>query len=380
MSSLKRKLLEEASKRPLTVAEFMEKALYDPEEGYYSSHQDNIGLSPTADFFTSPAFSPIFGMTIARLVIQLDEMLEHPSPFVFLEAGAGDGTTAIQVVEYIEKHRPQMLARFSYLALELNGTRLSKLSQNTAHLSCVTPIADIELQPITGMIFSNEFFDALPVHRIIKSGETLKEIHLGVKGDNFEEIELPLSDPRLLDFLAKENIELADGQIADISLEWEVWAKKLATKLEKGIMMTIDYGYPAYELFSPLRKKGTLRAYRSHKISENYYDDPGMQDITAHVDFTAIAMAGEEVGLTTIGLSDQLRTFLALGVHEVLAEIEKECVNFTQYQIAIQPAKALIMPGGMGEIFKVLAQYRDLDEPTSHKLYSLIPPKYKLIG
>ncbi len=134
-----------------------------------------------------------------------------------------------------------------------------------------------------------------PSIAIVKSGETLKEIHLGVKGDNFEEIELPLSDPRLSDFLAKENIDLAEGQIADISLEWEFWAKKLARKLEKGIMMTIDYGYPAYELFSPLRKKGTLRAYRSHKNKRKTITmTPGMQDITAHVDFTAIARAGEE--------------------------------------------------------------------------------------
>lgn len=356
----------------------MEKALYDPEEGYYSTRIDNIGLNQSADFFTSPSLSPIFGMTIARFIMHMYDMLEDSS-LVFLEVGAGDGTTAGQIIGYLKKHRPAMLKRFSYLALEHYGARLSRLRGNISHLSNVMVVSDIEaIEPITGIIFSNEFFDALPVHRVVQVGKALKEIYLCTEGSTFHETVLELSDEGLKEFLVKEEIELHDGQIADISLEWGRWVKKLAGKLKKGCMITIDYGYPAYELYSPIRKNGSLRAYRHHQISNNYYDEPAEQDLTSHVDFTALAKAGEEAGLVTIGLSDQLRMFLALGVHEILEELEKESENFTQYQLAVQPAKALFMPGGIGEIFKVLAQSRNLDFSVVNKLRSLIPPKYKL--
>lgn len=373
-SPLFEKIMDRVRVKPITFAGFMEAALYDPDYGYYASGKSRIG--PGGDYITSPSMSPVFGKTLARLAMKLDEILDYPDPFTILEPGAGSGRTAAEILDTIQKRSPELRKRIRYIALEKSDRQVSVLKQNLAG----TPGFEVarDLMPVgavTGMIFSNEFFDALPVHRLVMR-DKIKEIYVAEKDGYWVDVEGEASDLRLVKWF-EGGARLLEGQFADVSLDWVNWMDLLAGKLDRGAMITIDYGYPAHELFSHIRYRGTLLAYKGHNLSEDIYTDPGEQDITAHVDFTALSDAGCRAGLETVAFTDQLRLFLALGVHEVFAELEAESSDLTEYQVALQPAKALIMPGGMGETFKVLAQHRGLGDKTG-LLLKLIPPKYAL--
>lgn len=373
-SPLFNRIMNRVHSGPMTFAEFMEAALYDPDYGYYTSGKTRIGAE--GDYITSPSMSPVFGRTLARLAVKLDEILDHPDPFTILEPGAGMGQTAAEILGALGKKSPDFRKRVRYLALEKSAGQNAVLKRNLGEIPGFEVVEGLSLiNPVVGMIFSNEFFDALPVHRLIMR-DAIREIYVGEEGGRLVDVEGELSDKSLAEWF-ETGVKLLKGQSADISLEWIKWTKLLAEKLGKGLLVSIDYGYPAHELYSPVRYQGTLLAYRGHKVSDDLYADPGGQDLTAHVDFTALAEAGLRAGLETVAFSDQLRMFMALGVHEVFAELEAECPTLAQYQVAVQPAKALIMPGGMGEMFKILAQHRGLGDKIGD-LRKIIPPKYQL--
>jgi SAM-dependent MidA family methyltransferase len=199
---------------------------------------------------------------------------------------------------------------------------------------------------------------------------------VGESDGKISEIEAELSDPALEGYFRDEGISLVEGQQAETCLVAKEWITKIAAVLERGLVITIDYGYPAMELYAPYRKRGTLLAYHRHKVVEDVFQNVGAQDLTAHVDFTALVRWGKEAGLEFLALSDQLRFFLNLGIHEVFSQMEAEASSFAQYQADVQSAKALIMPGGMGETFKVLVQYKGLDEDAIKTLREKISSKY----
>ena len=343
--------------------------MYDPEYGYYSSGKHRIGFD--GDYFTSPSLSPAFGRTIAKLLPLADDSLKNPHPFHVLELGAGKGATAERILEALKKGKPDIFSRAKYVCIERNRDAVPQGPIEWAD--------DITgMKSLSGVVFSNEFFDALPVHRVVMRPGGLKEIIVTERDGKLGEIEADLSDSQLGDYFGDEGISLAEGQQAEVCLAAKDWINKIATALERGLVVTIDYGYPAKELYAPYRSRGTLLAYHKHKIVEDAYQNVGEQDITAHVDFTALARWGKEVGLETLAFTDQLRFFLNLGIHEVFAQMETEASSYSNYQAEVQAAKALIMPGGMGETFKVLVQYKGLSGEAIKKLKEKIGSKYVL--
>ncbi len=372
-SSLRERILQIIRKEgPISFARFMQMALYDPAEGYYSSGARRIGFEE-ADYFTSPVMSPVFGHTLARLMPIADEALSSPATFTIIELGAGSGETASQILSALKKNHPRLYARTRYVCMEqTEGSRPDSEHQP----EWVKDISDLE--PVRGVVFSNEFFDALPVHRVVMREDGLKEILVGERGNELVEVEEAPTDPAISKRLDDEGVGLAQSQAAEVCISSGQWMEKIASVLKRGLVLSIDYGGPTADVYSPLRKNGTVRTFHRHEVSEKFFENIGKRDITAHVDFSALARSGEKAGLVTLAFTDQLRLFLDLGVHEVFAELEAESDDYTHYQVSVQPAKALIMPGGMGETFKALLQSKGLDADEVGKLKKKINSKYRL--
>jgi len=356
---------------PISFAEFMETVLYDPDGGYYTSGEKRVGFEG-ADFFTSPAMSPAFGMTLARLMPLADEAVGHPETFHIVELGAGSGTTAKQILDTLRDDDYGFYERVKYICVERGGG-----DPGGRPIEWVRDLTGVG--PVNGVVLSNEFFDALPVRRIAMREDGLKEIMVGLDAaGSFCDVESPLSDPVIDKYLEENEVELAIDQEAEVCIEAERWITDIAKSMDNGVVVAIDYGHPAAELYASHRKRGTVMAYYRHKTVDNPYENIGRQDITAHVNFSAMARWGDAVGLETVAFTDQLRFLLDLGIHEVFAKIEAGSDSFNRYQVTVQSAKTLIMPGGMGETFKVLVQQKGLDGSAADIMRKKIRSKYAL--
>ncbi|HUK30399.1 MAG TPA: class I SAM-dependent methyltransferase, partial [Candidatus Acidoferrum sp.] len=208
----------------------------------------------------------------------------------------------------------------------------------------------------------NEFFDAMPVHRVNQRGGTLHELFVRVKNDQFADVVAPLSTPRLAEYFSKQGITLQDGQRTEISLSACDWIADAARRLERGFVLTIDYGYAARVLYSERFPRGTLLAYRSHRVSEDFYAAPGEQDLTAHVNFTALDLWGGDAGLAQAGIVPQSRFLLALGRANEFADLYDPGQSETDRIRAQMQLSRLLHPEGMGETFQVFIQRKGIDE------------------
>ena len=214
----------------------------------------------------------------------------------------------------------------------------------------------------SGCLYSNELIDALPVHRVVMTAEGLQEIYVTSKDGEFREETGPLSTPAISEYLVRIAVELHPGQQAEVNLAAPVWLASAARALQKGFILTIDYGFPAEELFAPHRTRGTLLCYHRHQTEENPYIRLGRQDITAHVDFTTLMKCGEELGLHSEWFGEQYRFLLSAGIVEEIEEIERSSATDEQKLKLRLALKKLIMPeGGMGDTFRILIQSKGVD-------------------
>lgn len=327
---------------PVPFAEFMEEALYG-EGGYYTAAELPIG--PAGDFVTGSSLSPLFGRSTARLMERLAERFGGPADL--LEAGCGDGRHLAAVLAAAE---PTLLGRV------LGHDRISR-----AVGPGVTKIADLNeatSEPVRGLVFSYELFDALPVHRLTPGEDgRWRELHVGLAEDgSFDWRPLELSRADLPQRLGEEAAGVEPGQIVDLAPGWHPLYRELAACLAEGLLVTCDYGFERDRLLdSRVRRHGTLACYRRQTVHRNPFVDIGRQDLTAHVDFSALIDEGEAAGLETVGLVSQAEWLGACGVFEGLAEAD---------QPARLEAARLLDPGGMGAEIRVLVQARGLD-PSS---------------
>ncbi len=233
------------------------------------------------------------------------------------------------------------------------------------HIASAYVVLSAELPPEipVGCIFSNELLDALPVHRVVREGGELREIWVNVAGNSFVEQRGPLSTPALAEYFAAQGIELAEGQQAEAGLEACRWIEDAGRRLGRGFVLTVDYGHPARELYNDRHMRGTLLAYERHRASEDFYRAPGEQDLTAHVNFTALEMWGARAGLETIGVTSQGHFLLALASQNEFADLygnERSEIGRLRAHLLF---KNLIHPEGMGEAFHVLIQRKGLAVP-----------------
>ena len=347
-------------KGPITFVDFMELALYHPTLGYYTTGKDVWG--ETGDYITNADAGPVFQKLIARQIEEAWRALSCPEDFILIEAGGGRGTLLKGILASLKEDSPGLYGVLSPVMIE-RGEKSALASLDGKPINWYNELK--EAGPVRdGVIFSNELLDALPFHRVVGSQGGLKEIFVGLDYDgSFVDTVGEPSTGALSDYFSSLGIDLPEGQVAEVSLEAAEWIKEAGTLLKRGFVISIDYGLPARELYSP-EKRGTLLCHYRHTINEDPYSLIGLQDITAHVDFSSVLRAGSEADLKLTGFSTQLHYLLGLGIAEELKEAEgtsEECLQAIAHN---QSIKRLIMPGGMGETFKVLVQHKGVDTPA----------------
>lgn len=349
----------------LTFAAFMEACLYEPGLGYYTSPGRKVGAE--GDFYTSISVHASFGRVIAREIAQMWRSMGSPDGFTLVECGAGNGRLACDIMDYLAERESLMYDRVKLLLVEreptLQSAQAEMLAAHDQHLGWLTP-EEFYSGSFTfiGCLYSNELIDALPVHRVVMTSEGLKEIY--VTSDNGELIEESgeLSTPAIGEYLQRIGVELHPGKQAEINLCAVDWLSAASRTLKKGFILTIDYGFPAAELFAPHRNRGTLLCYHRHQTEENPYIRLGEQDITSHVDFTTLIEHGRKLGLQTDWFGEQYRFLLAAGLVEEIEEVEHADIS-EQEKLRLRLAmKKLIMPeGGMGDTFRLLVQSKGVE-------------------
>jgi SAM-dependent MidA family methyltransferase len=358
-------LLAERIRRsgPITFAEYMRECLYHPLHGYYSQPE----ARRFADYYTSVDVHPIFGRLLARQFAEMWEHLGRPSEFQLVEAAAGTGRLAAHILEFAQAKLPYFYHALHYVAFERSPARWTQLTARLApHIAqgrCQNTI-EMPAKIRVGCVFSNEVLDALPVHRVIQLDGRLQEIFVATDGGTFSEVRMPLSTCAISEYFAAQGISLIEGQRAEAALEACAWVTEIGRRLERGFVLTIDYGHEGLELFDAHHMAGTVLAYANHRASEEYFAAPGQQDLTSHVNFTALRLWGGRVGLSTLGLVSQTAFLLALGQGNEFADLYDEGITETERGRARLQLKTLIYPEGMGERFHVLLQQKGQPRAT----------------
>jgi SAM-dependent MidA family methyltransferase len=355
----------------ISFARFMELALYAPGEGYYTSRTGLVGR----DFYTAPHLTAAFGKLIARQLIEFWERLGKPQNFQLVEMGAGQGLLASDILSTLYQNEEKNLwNNLSYTIVERSAAlregqrrRLLAVPDGSILLEKVIwrDLNEFEVGSIQGCFFSNELVDAFPVHLIeIKDGNW-QEIYVKLNSHGqFEEESGPLSNPALNDYFGLVGLEPSDytnGYRTEINLAALDWMKMVAQILHKGYILTIDYGYLAEHRYHPRRSAGTLQTYYQNRRGDNPYLNLGRQDLTTHVDFTALIKTGENAGLKTEGFTTQAAFLAGLGIGELFTSLatamDRDPKELLTERNALQ---TLINPVEMGN-FGVLIQSKNLE-------------------
>ena len=356
-------LLERIRARgPIPFSEYMRECLYHPDHGYYARPE----ARRFPDYYTSPEVHPVFGRLVARQLAEMWERLGRPGEFLVVEGGAGVGRLAGQILDFAERELPEFFSALRYVAVEAGAARRSAQQRAIGrHLETGRAKSSAELPERipAGCVLSNELFDALPVDRVVREGRGLREIRVGERGGWFAE-EMAECSPRVTGFFARQGARLAEEQQAEAGLEACEWLVEAGRRLDRGFVLTIDYGHEAPELYNARHMRGTLLAYREHRATEDYYQAPGLQDLTAHVSFTALDLWGRDAGLERTGLASQTRFLLALGRGNEFADIYDQGQTETERLRSRLMWKTLIYPEGMGETFQVFIQHKAVEAPV----------------
>lgn len=343
----------------MTFARFMALALGHPEHGYYSRRE--LAWGAAGDFETSPEVHPIFGYLWARQVLECWEHLGRPEEFALIEPGAGSGAFAAAMLTWLRERAPECASAVRPVLLDGHAHRIEQqrarlIAQGfeAEHLLLEAWIA--REGRVTGVVISNELFDALPVHLVELRAGVLHEWYVTADGDGRLVLELgPASTAALEAHFERLGVWPGEECRAEVSLAAPELMRALAGRLERGYVLTIDYGYDAATLYASWRRMGTLMAFRGHSPQPDPLALPGLTDLTAHVDFTSLAAAGAEAGFEAAPLVSQAEALMALGIGEALeAARARAAEDFGAFATARRAAETLLDPAGLGRI-RVLA-------------------------
>jgi Uncharacterized conserved protein len=370
---------------PMTFARFMELALYDPEAGYYTGGTSGPGRH--GDFLTAPEGHPIFGWALARHLESVWAALDRPSRFVVREHGAGSGALAAGILDGLRRSGSSLLDAVVYQTADVGPARLDALADRLAAIDLDRHLAPLDDRAAPGAVIANELLDALPVHRVEGGADgTLLErsVVLAAEvdprgaagasagtstrasapaesspGSPFTTVLDSPSTPALAARLAAEGVALEPGQPAEICLVLDDWIARAIAPLDRGEMLLIDYGYPAADLYSPVRGS-TLRAYHRHRVHADPFMAIGRQDLTAHVDLTAVERAAVAAGLEPLGRTTQAQFLADFGAGELLVALQTDpATTFESYFEARSALMRMLDPRATGA-FAVLAFGRGL--------------------
>lgn len=335
----------------ISFARYMELALYAPGLGYYAGGAAKFGAA--GDFITAPEMTPLFGRTLARSALAV---LNETGGDI-LELGAGSGRLALDLLRELER-RQALPAYYRILEVspDLQARQRALFAAEAPHLLEHLVWLDRLPARFSGLILANEVLDAMPVHLVRWLDGEIFERGVIVQGGEFVWQDQPLSAGPL--WQAASEIEPGPDYLSEINLAAPAWINSLAHSLERGAILCLDYGFPRAEYYHPQRDSGTLRVhYRHHSLDDPFYL-PGLCDLTAHVDFSAVARAGSEAGLELLGYTSQANYLLNAGLLDFMAEMEPMTSDYLRTAAAVQK---LLQPSEMGELFKVIAFGRGMD-------------------
>jgi SAM-dependent MidA family methyltransferase len=354
--------IERAPQQRITFAEYMDAVLYHPQVGYYAASAELIGEG--GDFLTSPHLAADFGEMLAIQLHQLWEILNRPQLFNLVEMGAGRGLLAAQILTYVRQAYPDFFQAIDYIIVETSAAMVA--SQQTELKDF--PVRwcrwdEIPDDSIVGCFLSNELIDAFPVHQVTIADGKLQEIYVTSKPDgSLSEFVGELSTDRLRDYWQLNQIDILkyrDGYRTEVNLAALDWLETVSQKLQRGYISSIDYGYTADRYYNPMRSQGTLQCYHQHSYHHDPYINIGKQDLTAHVDLTALQNYGELLGLQTVGFTQQGMFLMALGLGDRIAAIASNSGDIQSLLSRRQNLHQLIDPMGLGK-FGVLIQSKGL--------------------
>jgi SAM-dependent MidA family methyltransferase len=345
---------------PVPFAKYMEWALYHPTYGYYTRESRKFGRE--GDFYTSPGIHPVFAEVIADQIAGKWQAMGKPIPFTLIEFGAGDGRFARDLLARWREEHPAMYEAVAYQIVEVSPTlreRQRETLRSMDHRVVWMSEAELALEaPYVGGILTNELVDAYPVHRVRKQDGSLQEVYVDWDEEQGKFVERlgPLSDERIGDYLERYGKPLLNGQTVEVGLPGLDWYERALGMIERGYVWTIDYGFEADMLYHPSRMKGTLRGFYRHRLTEDPYQHVGEQDLTADINFSALRRRGEELGWETEFFGSQSRYLLESGILNRLRDA-LGADPFTDPDMKRNRAiRQLVMPGGIGDHFKVLVQ------------------------
>jgi SAM-dependent MidA family methyltransferase len=383
--SLRQQIEQEISEKgPIPFSRYMEICLYDPIAGYYSRNSEQFGKA--GDFYTSSDVHAVFGRLLARQFDEMWQALDRPPRLEILELGPGRGLFARDVLDWSQKKFPDFFASVTYTLQESSRALRAKLQDTmsdhlacgrallagecvgTAALGCPVERSSAAIEgaqaceirrscpPETPLIvFANEFFDALPVEILSPEGK----LHLAFERNHLAEMWLPPTAEEM-EFLDRHSVHPEATERLEVPLAAQRWIAEVAHAVRQGFLLIIDYGYIRSEQLAG-RQRGTLMTYRQHSASPNPYQAPGDQDLTAHVNFSALIAALEQAGLRPQKLITQSQFLMGIGERTEFADAFAECrLPQERAKVALQ-LKHLVSPAGMGETFQVLVASRAIE-------------------
>ncbi|HEY7589709.1 MAG TPA: SAM-dependent methyltransferase [Candidatus Limnocylindrales bacterium] len=345
---------------PITFARFMERALYEPELGYYTSGRPGPGRQ--GDFITAPETHPIFGRAIARQLDDAWQLLDRPGTFVVREHGAGSGALATAILDGLDADGSGLAKAIRYEPVEADPRQADAIVNRlrAAGRPAVSPTAGA----FVGAVVANEVLDALPVHAVAWRDGRLRERLVSWHAGRFVEVEAEPTTPALAERLATEGVELRERQLAEICLALDSWMARVAAPLERGLVLIVDYGHPATQLYGPRRMAGSLRAYLRQRVHDDPFANVGRQDLTSHVDLTAVDRAARAAGLEALGVTTQAEFLVSLGMDDVVAAM-RDAEASLEDALALRSSLARLLDPAMTGSFKVMAFGRGLPEAAS---------------
>ncbi len=355
----------------ITFARFMQACLYSPRGGFYSARDNRIN----AHFGTSPSSHLVFGALIARQLEQMWHLLGDPPVFHVIEVGSGDGALARSIVDACWRTAPRFAQALNYVAADYGhgwphspdnafdwasgtGDQISRSTQDaTRGIQRVKTEGLGAFRNVVGCILCNELIDNFPVHRFAIQGGRVKEVFVtSVEGNLTEVLDEP-SSPCIEKRLTSLGLSLTEGYRGEVCLAAADWTRQLSKALDRGFVLTIDYGELATDLYSPQNAQGTLVCYHRHVVSADPYQHIGQQDITCHVDFTSLMRMGDRDGLATVGYALQSQFLTNLGFYSFLDALPRQGLSAARTELSRMAMMTLVDPEEYGE-FKVLAQVK----------------------
>jgi SAM-dependent MidA family methyltransferase len=368
MPTLRHMIEQEIRERgPIPFSRYMELCLYDPELGYYSRNAEQFGKA--GDFYTSSDVHAVFGRLLARQFDEMWRVLGSPEQVDLVELGPGRGLFAQDVLGWSEKKFPDFFRALRYVLIERSPALRERIEKTLGrHLESgktVLTTLDAHDKAFATIMFANEFFDALPIEILSTKGS----LRIDAREDRFIETWAQPS-PEELEFLDRYSIHPEPDERVDVSLAAQQSMDRIATNIQRGFLIAIDYGYTREEQLAG-RHRGTLKALRQHSISANPYEAPGEQDITADVNFTALAAVAEKHGMQTHKLVTQSQFLMGIGEANQFADAFEECrMPQERAKVALQ-LKHLVTPAGMGESFQVMVASKGIEQERVESLSGL---------